>query len=287
MKIRKKFIALALSLGLVLGMGTTAFADTEQPKLTNLLPYPNTQEFNMLVNYAPNYVGTVDLQVQGADQYYSPFAMTQTEASSVTFTPYDNLSVESKSVSQAGAGFSANAKITIPAGQKYGPKFVKATLPGYKPGSWTGMIDLGVILNSGKHISAKNVNVYYFDGVPASNNRLKKVTNLNVTQGLVKSPIKYASAIDAAKAGNDDITLKNKWTINVYAYAMRINNKNYVQTSNTGWQYKVYDDSGNIIPNCDKAGAEVFPVERGRHVVWAYGGFGILPDHIDTNLLTK
>ena len=284
MKITKKFIALALSLGLVLGMGTTAFADTEQPKLTNLLPYPNTQEFNKLVNYAPNFARTVDLQVQGADQYYSPFAMTQTEASGVTFTPYDNLSVKSKSVSKAGAGFSANAKITIPAGQKYGPKFVKATLPGYKPGSWTGMIDLGVILNSGKHISAKNVNVYYFDGVPASNNRLKKVTNLNVTQGLVKSPIKYASAIDAAKAGNDNITLKNKWTINVYAHSMNINGKEYAASGNIGWQYKVYDDSGTIIPNCDKAGAEVFPVESGRHVVWAYGVFGILPDHIDTNL---
>ncbi len=283
MKITKKFISLALSLGLVLGMGTTAFADP--PELTNLLPYPNTQEFNVLVNYNPNIsLNNVVLQVQGADQYYSPFAMTQDQAAAVTFTGYDGLSAAATTTEQAGAGYSAKSTITVPSGMTYGPKFVKATLPGYTPGSWTGMIDLGVILNSTSNISAQNVNVYYFNGAPAASNRLKKVTNLTVTRNLVRSPIRYASALDAAKAGNSNITLKNKHTINVYAYSMNINGTEYTADGNNGWQYRVYDDNGNMIPNCDKAGGEVFPVDSGRHVVWAYGGFGILPDQIDTSL---
>ena len=47
MNLRKKFVTLMLSLGLVAGMGTAAFAADNAA--VNLLPYPDKGEFNKVV----------------------------------------------------------------------------------------------------------------------------------------------------------------------------------------------------------------------------------------------
>lgn len=282
----KKIMSLVLSLGLVFGMGSAAFAETN-PTVVNLLPYPNTQEFNKIVKYTPSEGGSTFLRVQGADANYLPLNFASTnDAKGVSFTAYDGLNIVNKNVRTGVNGVTyVSSKIGIPTNLSYGPKFVKATLGNYTPGSWTGMIDLGVILNPTSNVSASGVNVYYFNGTPTANNRLKKVLNLNITQNLVPSSIKYASALDAAKAGNSNTTLANPNTINVYAKSMTINGTTYTASGNIGWQYRVYDSQGHALKNCDKAGAEVFPVSNGAHVVWAYGSWGILGNTIDTALL--
>ena len=73
MNLRKKFVTLMLSLGLVAGMGTAAFAADDAA--VNLLPYPNKGEFNKLVEYKLNgNPKPVDLMVQGANADLRPTA---------------------------------------------------------------------------------------------------------------------------------------------------------------------------------------------------------------------
>ena len=289
MKITKKLVALLLALGLTLGMGATAFAESDPPVLTNLLPFPDTQAFNQVLSYNPDGdTFFTRIRVQGADQYYRPYGMQQEQAEGILFICDDGVYTRTHELIDIGEGkYAVMSLVMVPTGLTYGPKFIKATLPDYTPGSWTGMVDLGVILNSESDVLAQDVDVCYFNGEPAANNRLKRVTNLEVAPNLVQSEIKYASALDAAKAGNSYIEIENPGTINAYAKTMRINGTDYTESENgnIGWQYRIYDDNGNKAPNCDKAGGEVFPVESGLNVVWAYGGFGILPDEIDPSLL--
>ena len=86
MNLRKKFVTLMLSLGLVAGMGTAAFAADDAA--VNLLPYPNKGEFNKVVTYNPNgnpngTLETVDLMVQGANASYLPEPFSATKAANV------------------------------------------------------------------------------------------------------------------------------------------------------------------------------------------------------------
>lgn len=291
----KKIMSLVLSLGLVFGMGSAAFAETN-PNVVNLLPYPNTQEFNQVVEYNPAQANSVTLRVQGADANYQPLNFNQDDALGVEFDGGDDLVAgTTTSVLENGTIF-AKSIVDIPLGSTYGPKFVKATLGNYTPGSWTGMIDLGVILNPASDVSANNVKAHFFNGAPSNSTKLATVNNLSVTQSLMPSTIKYASAIDTAQAAINalgtanteeySISYDNNGTINAYVSSITIAGNIYEkQGFSQGWQYRVYDSHGNALKNCDKAGAEVFPVTNGVHVVWAYGSWGILGNTIDTALL--
>ena len=61
MKISKKLTTLLLSLGLMAGMGTAAFAADDAA--INLLPYPNKGEFNKLLTYKPNKEAKIGLRI--------------------------------------------------------------------------------------------------------------------------------------------------------------------------------------------------------------------------------
>ena len=136
MNLRKKFVTLMLSLGLVAGMGTAAFAADDAA--VNLLPYPDKGEFNKVVTYKPNgnpngTLETVDLMVQGANASYLPEPFSATKAASVKFNAFDGVSVGSTSavdISNNGSNYAAKATVTVPKHLSYGPKIVNASIPG-------------------------------------------------------------------------------------------------------------------------------------------------------------
>ena len=71
MNLRKKIVTFILSLGLLAGMGTVAFASDNAA--VNLLPYPNREEFSKVVTYNPNgNPKPVPLMVQEANINYLP-----------------------------------------------------------------------------------------------------------------------------------------------------------------------------------------------------------------------
>ena len=52
-----------------------------------------------------------------------------------------------------------------------------------------------------------------------------------------------------------------------------------------GWNYRIYNSAGNVQNNSNKVGAEIDPTSDNLHVVWAYGAWNVLPDHINPSLL--
>ena len=185
-----------LSLGLVAGMGTAAFAADDAA--VNLLPYPNKGEFNKVVTYKPNgNPKPVDLMVQGANINYLPEPFSATKAASVQFNAFDGVSVGSTSavdISNNGSNYAAKATVTVPKHLSYGPKMVNASIP--ESTGWNGKLDLGVILNSTQNLSARNVRISFYNGRPGEPGtvELKNETVRVVSPGTVESDIKYASA---------------------------------------------------------------------------------------------
>ena len=282
MNLRKKFVTLMLSLGLVAGMGTAAFAADDAA--VNLLPYPNKGEFNKVVTYNPNNPNgnpnPVDLMVQGANINYLPEPFSATKAASVQFNAFDGVSVGSTSavpISNNGSNYAAKATVTVPTSLSYGPKMVNASIPGST--GWNGKLDLGVILNPTQNLSARNVRISFYNGRPGEPGtvELKNETVRVVSPGTVQSDIKYASALDAAKESATDIDLAGSG-INQYARKITVGGVTLEEdtVNHIGWSYRIYDNSGNVQNNSDKVGAEVAPVSGGFRVVWAYGPWDVL-----------
>ena len=279
MNLRKKFVTLMLSLGLVAGMGTAAFAADDAA--VNLLPYPDKGEFNKVVTYNPNgNPDPVDLMVQGANINYLPEPFSATKAASVQFNAFDGVSVGSTSaipISNNGSNYAAKATVTVPTSLSYGPKMVNASIPGST--GWNGKLDLGVILNSTQNLSARNVRISFYNGRPGEPGtvELKNETVRVVSPGTVQSDIKYASALDAAKKSATDIDLAGSG-INQYARKITVGGVTLEEdpVNHIGWSYRIYNNSGNVQNNSDKVGAEVAPVSGGFRVVWAYGPWDVL-----------
>ena len=76
---------------------------------------------------------------------------------------------------------------------------VNASIPGST--GWNGSLDLGVVLNSKKKIFGRNVKVSFYNGTPGKPGtvRLKKETVKRLSPDKMRTEIKFASALDAAK----------------------------------------------------------------------------------------
>ena len=269
-------------------MGTAAFAADNAA--VNLLPYPKKGEFNKVVKYNPN--GTpqsVKLMVQGANINYLPEPFSATKAASVKFKAFDGVSVGSTSavpISNNGSNYAAKSTVTVPKHLSYGAKMVNASIPGST--GWNGSLDLGVVLNSKKKIVERNVKVSFYNGTPGKPGtvRLKKETVKRLSPDKVITEIKFASALDAAKGSAADIELVGSG-INQYARKITVGGMTLTEdtVNHIGWNYRIYNSAGNVQNNSNKVGAEIAPASDNLHVVWAYGAWNVLPDHINPSLL--
>ncbi len=269
-------------------MGTAAFAADNAA--VNLLPYPDKGEFNKVVTYNPNgNPNPVDLMVQGANINYLPEPFSATKAASVQFNAFDGVSVGSTSavdISNNGSNYAAKATVTVPKHLSYGPKMVNASIPGST--GWNGNLDLGVVLNSKYKVFGKNVKISFYKGTPGKPGtvRLKKKTVKRLSPDKVITEIKYASALDAAKESATDIVLVGSG-INQYAKKITVGGMTLEAkpAEQIGWNYRIYNNAGNVQNNSNKVGAEIAPASDNLHVVWAYGAWNVLPDHINPSLL--
>ena len=93
----------------------------------------------------------------------------------------------------------------------------------------------------------------------------------------VRTEIKFASALDAAKGSAADIELVGSG-INQYARKITVGGMTLTEdtVNHIGWNYRIYNSDGNVQNNSDKVGAEVAPVSGGFRVVWAYGPWNVL-----------
>ena len=111
MNLRKKIVTFILSLGLLAGMGTVAFASDNAA--VNLLPYPNREEFSKVVTYKPNgNPKPVPLMVQGANEYYGVESISKAKASTVKFKAFDGLSAGATStvpINNSGSNYAARS----------------------------------------------------------------------------------------------------------------------------------------------------------------------------------
>ena len=272
-------------------MGMVVFAADDAA--VNLLPYPNKGEFNKVVTYNPNNPNgnpnPVDLMVQGANASYWPEPFSATKAASVKFNAFDGVSVGSTSavpISNNGSNYAAKATVTVPKHLSYGPKMVNASIPGST--GWNGNLDLGVVLNSKYKVFGKNVKISFYKGTPGKPGtvRLKKKTVKRLSPDKVITEIKYASALDAAKESATDIVLVGSG-INQYAKKITVGGMTLEAkpAEQIGWNYRIYNNAGNVQNNSNKVGAEIAPASDNLHVVWAYGAWNVLPDHINPSLL--
>ena len=272
-------------------MGTAAFAADNAA--VNLLPYPDKGEFNTVVTYNPNNPNgnpnPVKLMVQGANINYLPEPFSATKAASVKFKAFDSVSVGSTSavrISNNGSNYAAKATVTVPKHLSYGAKMVNASIPGST--GWNGSLDLGVVLNSQKKIFGRNVKVSFYNGTPGKPGtvRLKKETVKRLSPDKVITEIKFASALDAAKGSAADIELVGSG-INQYARKITVGGMTLTEdtVNHIGWNYRIYNSAGNVQNNSNKVGAEIAPASDNLHVVWAYGAWNVLPDHITPSIL--
>lgn len=282
MKISKKLTTLLLSLGLVAGMGTAAFAADDAA--INLLPYPNKGEFNKLLTYKPNKEAKIGLTVQGANANYLPESFSAQKAASVIFKGSDGVTAGAtlaESV-EGGSNYVASSTVTAAKNLSYGPKMVNAKLPDAT--GWTGSIDLGVVLNPNSEVSAKKINISFYKGTPSIANQLYKKRTKRVKPKEYKSDIKYTSALDAAKASVQKLKVGGAG-INVYANYIKLKGREYKNENGLAWYYRAYDNSGKAVDLSSKVGAEVFPATRHSNIVWVYGTWNDLPNQINTGLL--
>lgn len=269
-------------------MGTAAFAADNAA--VNLLPYPDKGEFNKVVTYKPyDNPKSVPLMVQGANINYLPEPFSRAKALTVKFKAFDGVSVGGTSavpINNSGSSYAAKSIVTVPKHLSYGPKMVNASIPG--SAGWNGSLDLGVVLNPTNKTFAKNVKVSFYKGTPGKPGtvRLKKETVKRLSPDKVKSVIRYASALDAAKEGATKLYTKGSG-INQYAKKITVGGMTLAEDSakRIGWNYRIYNGAGNVQNNSNKVGAEVAAASDNLHVVWAYGAWDVLPDHINPSLL--
>ena len=269
-------------------MGTAAFAADDAA--VNLLPYPKKGEFNKVVTYNPDgNPKPVKLMVQGANINYLPEPFSRAKALTVKFKAFDGVSVGSTSavpISNNGSNYAAKSTVTVPKHLSYGAKMVNASIPGST--GWNGSLDLGVVLNSKKKIFGRNVKVSFYNGTPGKPGtvRLKKETVKRLSPDKVISVLKYASALDAAKESATNIDLAGS-RINQYVRKITVGGVTFEEdpVNHIGWNYRIYNSAGNVQNNSNKVGAEIAPTSDNLHVVWAYGAWNVLPDHINPSLL--
>ena len=288
MNLRKKIVTFILSLGLLAGMGTVAFASDNAA--VNLLPYPNREEFSKVVTYNPNgNPKPVPLMVQGANVGHLPEPFSKAKASTVKFKAFDGLSAGATStvpINNSGSNYAARSIVTLPKHLSYGAKVVNASIPGAT--GWNGRLDLGVIVNSKRKVVTKKVKVSFYNGTPGKPGtvRLKKSTAKNVSPDKVSSVIKYASALDAAKSEANALIIVGNG-INLYVTRITVGGVTLGEStaSDQRWSYRIYDSAGNVRNNSNKVGAEAAPASDNLHVVWAYGSWDVLPDYINPSFL--
>ena len=269
-------------------MGTAAFAADDAA--VNLLPYPDKGEFNTVVTYKPNgNPNPVPLMVQGANINYLPEPFSATKAASVQFNAFDGVSAGSTSavdISNNGSNYAAKSTVTVPKHLSYGPKMVNASIPGST--GWNGSLDLGVVLNSKYKVFERKVKVSFYKGTPGKPGtvRLKKETVKKLSPDKVRTEIKYASALDAAKEGATELKTEGSG-INQYAKKITVGGMTLEEdpVNHVGWNYRIYNNAGKVQNNSNKVGAEVASTSDNLHVVWAYGAWNVLPDQINPSLL--
>ena len=117
--------------------------------------------------------------------------------------------------------------------------------------------------------SQGNVNVNVYDGtaIKADENLIDATPLYNATVTAetekVDSDIKYPSAMDALKTlANSNCTVEEQYGTNVVTAIGTKTNADF-----DGWQYRVYDASGALVPISAKIGADTYEAKSGETVV--------------------
>lgn len=116
---------------------------------------------------------------------------------------------------------------------------------------------------------------------------VKSGTYLYVSPNIFDGNTQYANVADLTKKLENQqivsetyISADSSYTLNsYYLSSMTIDGVKYESRSDEnynyyGWQYRVYDANGNIIPLSEYVGIDDFELTVGQTVVWIYGAYG-------------
>ena len=276
----KKIVALGLAATMSMAMGLTAFAAAGDATDSFWTTYPN------LTNYDTDYTYVLEpssddqerelmVQAMSSDWMTSSLFSSSAYASAIS---WDTVSGSVSGVTATASGYekvtdatyAAKTTATVDASVTKGVAVVEATNP---VGNY---MDFTIVVNPTQKIESQgNVNVKVYDGTAVkadgSLTAADPLYNATVTAltDKVTSDINYPSAMDALKSlAGDSCTVVEQYGTNVVYTLNGVSNVDF-----SGWQYRVYDANGALVPISEKIGAETYEAKDGETVVWAYGSY--------------
>ncbi len=283
---RKRFTALFLAVIMMFAMSSVAFAADNDPNMTSfdgtfsttLTPSASTQ--------------TVDFMAVPADAYYqAAYFSTEQAADNVQWSVMDagltGVTVSGYTIPLDEGQYLAAATVTVPqtiladGSKMVGTVSVKAVNPVNN-----SYVNFTVVVNDNK-ADVTGVTYKFYDG----DTELLTLNDLTVSGNDYYSNILFPTALDgvmkvwadtnnlpgnAAKLKATDISYGyiNGLTFEVNGIETAYTNYTADDFTYYGWQYRVYDSNGNMLPASEFIGADDFGIDNNYTVVWKFGEYG-------------
>lgn len=281
----KKLVALGLTAAMAVSTGLTAFAAasdpfwTTNPNLTNV----NNTQYNYTITKGE--AATKTLEVAAANASYEAAYIPENLLSDVTWSMLDGsdtsitFSKTSSKGIEVGGNYAAKTSFTVPTSAEAGLSVIQANSP-------KGYMDFTIVVNPASPSEAVNgVKVVAYSGSVDKANYITSNNNTTVKESTVDTDINYPSAMDAIAGVSSKYDIDTSWGSPMISSVTFANGKTYSNAGNTGWQYRVYGEDGFMAPISAVAGAEVFDVQEGDTVVWAFGAYGsvVFPEKFEAS----
>lgn len=283
---RKRFTALFLAVIMMFAMSSVAFAADNDPNMTS---FDGTFSTTLTPSASAQ---TVDFIAVPADAYYqATYFSTEQAAANVQWSVLDagltGVTVSGYAIPLDEGQYLAAATVTVPqtiladGSKMVGTVSIKAVNPVNN-----SYVNFTVVVNDQK-ADVTGVTYKFYNG----NTELLTLNALTVSSNDYQSGILFPTALDGVlKVWTDTNNLpgnvaKLKATDISYGYinslTFEINGVEMPYTNYTdddftyyGWQYRVYDSNGNMLPASEFIGADDFGIDNNYTVVWRFGEYG-------------
>ena len=269
-----KILAIAIMVSLLFSFGTlSALADTDDPEM---VPY--------LSNYT--YIGSANSSYD-----YCSFDAT-TANSSFVATGFDDSSDADDAVwsvvSGSVSGVSAYYDYGDYVSGKYvttgwieiynapvGPASIEVKNPNSSPANATTNFTVVADATISTPASSVDVEIYTtaYDATPDSSGTLSNVYQYDF-YGNTHYPSVMDSVVRSLYGSIIDSYAYSSMYNSYFVTEMEVDDTDYVSNNDTGWQYRVYDSSGDMMSLSEFVGTDEFLLEGGETVVWVYAAYG-------------
>lgn len=289
-KMLSVFLALTLVLTLFAPLGGTALAATSDPNLVSYdtTTYPGYQAYtyNVAQSYAYAY-----LQVVPADVNYTPtYFSSASDADNVNWSIISDGELSSAVIFSQGnvqiatGQYLAYAEVLLTDPTEYGAATVRSANPvtGAKV-DFTFAVDE----DSPSYVSASNITVKVYEPNQANPNQ-GTFTTVNAGEYYaISHQHTYPTVLDALSVAQQNNVIDFYHTVDYmwlgdFVDEIDLNNNDYPNSGNYGWQYRVYRNS-LVVPMSEDMGANAFKLLDGDVILWKYGLYnapGLFPPTI-------